>query len=42
MRMEDRKVQKTVYLPLDVAEELEEESNQSKVVERGIREVLDV
>lgn len=33
-----RKVQKTVNLPLDVVEELEEEDNMSEAVEHALRE----
>lgn len=36
-----RKVQKTVNLPIEVAERLEQESNQSETTERALREYLD-
>jgi len=35
-----RKVQKSVYVPIELAEELEECDNQSAVVVEGLREVL--
>lgn len=37
-----RKVNKTLSLPLDVVEELEDEENQSELVERLLREHYDV
>ena len=37
-----RKVNKTLSLPLDVVEELEDEENQSRVVEDLLRERYDL